>query len=540
MKAGHELFQECRKPLSNLVEQLATGFHETHDVSFFAGGDQDATGPMPEGGLANHMGSMNPEESGYRLADDAAASPSKKRSSPQGKGADNTEMFEDKFIDNILGTLHDVRRTTNGPGNPFQPTNDQVRERAQQMSNTSQSWDTFATQEQARATDNARGGAGQRGGGLSAGGSAIVPTGRPGSGSTRGRQTRYSNGPQDESLVADSSTLDPTHPSFERRENSVYVAASSSKIYPAEFPEVREYMKWRVQRNKKRLRKLTSAASCIQKGFRSYMARTLIQRMRQERAALFVQRNWRGLMGRRRYAMKRKEEWAVRLLQRNWRGKSGRESYLAKREQRNAAMMLQRIYRGRVAKRRVWSIKDRRERSAIYVQKAFRAKMAREYAFRRRQQRNASIEVQRTWRGCLGRRRAALERDKYLFSKAQSQGIEFGRQMLMEHKLHGTRLQSEVALLTREKVEAEDQVETLLKEIAQFEEGVRTLEKEMHELSKGTFFFFFSLFFFFFSSIIFFPPTFLVLFRSSCSTLFSPSRNRGQGRARRRGTCRAA
>ena len=43
------------------------------------------------------------------------------------------------------------------------------------------------------------------------------------------------------------------------------------------------------------------------------MARTLIQRMRQERAALFVQRNWRGLMGRRRYAMKRKEEWAVRL-----------------------------------------------------------------------------------------------------------------------------------------------------------------------------------------------------------------------------------
>ena len=72
-----------------------------------------------------------------------------------------------------------------------------------------------------------------------------------------------------------------------------------------------------------------------------------------------VQRNWRGLMGRRRYAMKRKEEWAVRLLQRNWRGKSGREAYLAKREKRNAAMMLQRIYRGRVAKRRgTWSLYD--------------------------------------------------------------------------------------------------------------------------------------------------------------------------------------
>jgi DNA-binding response OmpR family regulator len=494
MKAGHELFQECRKPLVNLVEQLATGFHETHDVSFFAGGDLDASGPMPAGQDSNHMG-LAPEQSGYRIADDAVGSPNKKKKSPKRAGGggsgniDDTEMFEDKFIDNILGTLHDVRTSTNGPTNPFQPTNDQIKQRAQQMSGNQRSnvqWEEYAQQESMRATDNARSGgrSGGRIGGVAAGGSAIVPQGRPGSGSTRARQNRYSRGPPNENSLAESSTLDPTHPSFERRENSVYQATDSSKIYPSDFPEVREYMKWRVQRNKKRLRKLTSAASCIQKGFRSYMARTLIQRMRQERAALFIQRNWRGLMGRRRYAMKRKEEWAVRLLQRNWRGKAGREAYLAKREQRNAAMMLQRIYRGRVAKRRVFSIRDRRERSAIYVQKAFRAKMAREYAFRRRQQRNASIEVQRTWRGCLGRRRAALERDKYLFSKAQSQGIEFGRQMLMEHKLHGTRLQSEVALLTREKVEAEDQVETLLKEIAQFEEGVRTLEKEMHELSK--------------------------------------------------------
>ena len=56
--------------------------------------------------------------------------------------------------------------------------------------------------------------------------------------------------------------------------------------------------------------------------------------------------------------------------------------------------------------------------------------------------------------------------------------------MLMEHKLHGTRLQSEVSLLTAEKLEAEEKVETLLKEIAEFEEGVRGLEKEMHALSK--------------------------------------------------------
>ena len=31
------------------------------------------------------------------------------------------EMFEDKFIDNILGTLHDVRQEKGASSNPFQP-----------------------------------------------------------------------------------------------------------------------------------------------------------------------------------------------------------------------------------------------------------------------------------------------------------------------------------------------------------------------------------------------------------------------------------
>ena len=106
------------------------------------------------------------------------------------------------------------------------------------------------------------------------------------------------------------------------------------------------------------------------------------------------------------------------------------------------------------------------------------------FAFLRRIQRNAGIIVQRVYRGHLGRRRARHERDKYLFSRAQSSGIEFGRQMLLEHKLHATRLQSEVSMLNQEKVAVEEKVESILEEISEFEEGVRTLEKEMHMLSK--------------------------------------------------------
>lgn len=56
--------------------------------------------------------------------------------------------------------------------------------------------------------------------------------------------------------------------------------------------------------------------------------------------------------------------------------------------------------------------------------------------------------------------------------------------MLVEHKLHGTKLQSQVILLTKEKGIAEANVESLLEEITEFEEGVGMLEKEMHELSK--------------------------------------------------------
>ena len=68
--------------------------------------------------------------------------------------------------------------------------------------------------------------------------------------------------------------------------------------------------------------------------------------------------------------------------------------------------------------------------------------------------------------------------------RSQSQGIAFGRQMLLEHKLHATKLQSEVSVLTQEKVKTEEHIESLLDEISEFEEGVKTLEKEMHQLSK--------------------------------------------------------
>ncbi|POM65314.1 Hypothetical protein PHPALM_18991, partial [Phytophthora palmivora] len=105
--------------------------------------------------------------------------------------------------------------------------------------------------------------------------------------------------------------------------------------------------------------------------------------------------------------------------------------------------------------------------------------------FRQRQQRNAAINIQRVLRGLLGRRRFIREREKFLFSKTQSQGLTFGKQLLLEYKVHGTKLQSDVALLAQEKSDVEAQAEKLVKEICEFDEGIRLLESELIALGQA-------------------------------------------------------
>ena len=55
--------------------------------------------------------------------------------------------------------------------------------------------------------------------------------------------------------------LDPRNPAFERQDNVVYKPGEGSHIYPnpQEYPEVKEYMAWRLKRNKKRLQRLEFA-----------------------------------------------------------------------------------------------------------------------------------------------------------------------------------------------------------------------------------------------------------------------------------------
>lgn len=253
---------------------------------------------------------------------------------------------------------------------------------------------------------------------------------------------------------------------------------------PNDYPEVKEYMAWRIRRHKKRLAALDRSARVIQCALRCYMAKTMINRVRKEKAAMFIQRCMRGSLERKMYRMKKKELWAARFVQRTLRGHNARCISYSKRMERNAQINVARMLRGIAARRRFQAVLRRREWAAAKIQSLCRmhsASLLKKYHQRRR---DASIVVQKLYRGHRGRKKAALERDKYIFSRSQNSGIEIGRQLLAEHKLHATKIQSELSLLNQEKSKMEKQIEFHLSEIGTFDQTISDLEKKMHEISK--------------------------------------------------------
>jgi len=261
-------------------------------------------------------------------------------------------------------------------------------------------------------------------------------------------------------------------------------AAPKKEFDPNDYPEVKEYMAWRIKRHKKRLAALDRSARVIQCALRCFMAKTMMNRVRKQIAATVIQSYARGIFGRNIYQMKKKELWAAMFVQRAIRGHKGRCTSYNKRMERRAQMNVARMMRGIAARRRFRAILIKREKSATRIQSIWRMHTAIVLKKYHRSRRAASTAIQRVYRGRLGRRKATLERDKYIFSRSQNSGIEMGRQMLAEHKLHATKLQSEISLLNQQKDKMEKQIEFHLTEISNFESNVSELEKKMHHLSK--------------------------------------------------------
>ena len=253
---------------------------------------------------------------------------------------------------------------------------------------------------------------------------------------------------------------------------------------PNEYPEVKEYMAWRIRRHKKRLAALDRSAKVIQCALRCFMAKTMINRVRREKAAILIQCSIRRSLGRKICRMKKKELWAARFVQRTLRGHRARCVSYSKRMERKAQINVARMLRGIAARRRFQAVVKKRELAATKIQSLCRMHSAILLKKYHRRRRHSSTMVQKLYRGHQGRKRAALERDKYIFSRSQNSGIEIGRQLLAEHKLHATKIQSELSLLNQEKDKMEKQIEFHLTEIHHFDETVTELEQKMHEVSK--------------------------------------------------------
>eukprot|EP01032_Pedospumella_encystans_P014447 gene14447-16588_t len=487
IKGGHEVFQENKSQLQQVLEQILTGFHENHEITFPTAAQIDGTAAT-QGKLV----SSNPWEN---------------------KAAEKT--VEDKFIDNVLGSISRLNPATGSPtkhvgaGATGAPSNNGKNNNATHRPGSPGKTTGLATASNnmmhSQSTSNIR-----------HANSVSPPHSRPGTTSNTQSMVFSATDPQawqqfsqvlsensahgatsqdphkkkisfKNKKETSSRVLDPTSSLFERQDNVVYGARALEMKRQRDVhdePEAKEYMGWRLTRNKKRLQRLQAAARTIQGAFRAFIARRLVQSIRRLKATLLIQRVFRGWLGRCAFKNRARGIWAAQIIQRGFRGYKARKWYFFMRLKIAAAANIQRMFRGLRARNRVNALKMARFKAASVIQAMFRRYDARRLVWRMRQFRNCSTGIQRVFRGHLGRKKATAERDKYIFSRSQSQGIEFGRQMLLEHKLHATRLQSDVTLLTQEKVSAEEQIEALLEEISSFEEGVRTLEKEMHQLSK--------------------------------------------------------
>eukprot|EP00981_Chlorochromonas_danica_P002157 scaffold428_cov168-Ochromonas_danica.AAC.22 len=451
LHGGHEMFQENRKQVVLLLEQILTGYHEVHELTF-------------------------PSASSIISATNALNANDLKTSV-------NEVSMEDKFTQSVLNlskkTANEVHQKTTNPLKPATSPSP-IRTKSahvnslQNNSPNSLTWGPKASsQKDLLATTSATSSPG-KGMSVAFANDEGVPSWQ--SFSETLLQKQHSILTFDAQKAKDKEGLKKTS----NITNINNVPMNDVHAYP----EVKEYMQWRLKRNKKRLERLQLAAQSIQCAFRAFLARKLVKTIRELRAASLIQRVFRGHIGRKKFFQHVRMLWAAIYIQKIYRGFIARRDYFILQVRIAAAANIQRLFRGWRGRERVKRIRAERNHAACIIQAMFRRFQARRDAWLRRQFRNCATVIQKNFRGFLGRKRAAAERDKYIFSKSQSQGIEFGRQMLLEHKLHVTKLQSDVTLLSQEKVSAEEQIEALLEEIASFEEGVRVLEKEMHQLSK--------------------------------------------------------
>ncbi|ETL37061.1 hypothetical protein L916_11117 [Phytophthora nicotianae] len=255
---------------------------------------------------------------------------------------------------------------------------------------------------------------------------------------------------------------------------------------------------------KRELRRRRDAqATRVQKYIRRFLATRRVDRIRrelqQERVKRFaggeIVRIVRGRMGRRRFrrVFEETEETArqlhaATLIETIFRGFACRVAYRIKRRE-NKARILQRVYRGHRGRRRARRLCEEQERrrfhdrNAAKLQATWRMYVARGQFLTARFSELAALEIQRLYRGFLGRREAARKK-QWRDAPPGAERLALGLQLIEGSKQAFERQQSELDALHRAQEAAERQVSTVHNELREAEKELAVLERELQEIDQ--------------------------------------------------------
>lgn len=278
------------------------------------------------------------------------------------------------------------------------------------------------------------------------------------------------------------------------------------------FEEVKRKMAQRQMERDQKLKALAGAeqhqyfidASClIQRVARGYNARKrvaiLVERRKMQRKLnrriILAQALARGMVTRKRFRAMRSNFFAnilkgksAILIQRVFRGFLARRIF-RRRRRIAAAINLQRVFRGHIGRRVCkrerarLAILRKKQVSASKIQSCWRMKVAKEEFRSLRIHMLAAIEMQRIYRGHLGRKQVKRRR-KWEATAPGPERIKLGLQLIEESKIAFERQQEEIDSLHRAQERAEARISHIHSELQDSEKELSVLERELLEIDQ--------------------------------------------------------
>jgi hypothetical protein len=241
----------------------------------------------------------------------------------------------------------------------------------------------------------------------------------------------------------------------------------------------------------------------IQRIIRGFNSRVRVKKLlyqrklakEKQRVSVDIQRVIRGFLGRRKYKKIRniyltnmKGFYSATQIQRTYRGYADR-AYFRKLRRYYSAIKIQRIFRGHLGRlavkreRHRLYILHKKHYSAAKIQSIWRMKVAKEEYRNLRIHILAVIEIQRIYRGYLGRKRMKRRR-LWETTKPGPERIKLGLTFIEESKAAFERQQEEIDALHRAQERAESRISHIHTELKESEKELIVLERELQEIDQ--------------------------------------------------------